>query len=140
MSALASSGHGMAQSWRARTIFRRLQQSRSGVIPEHVRVAHIGLQHDVSTSDWVAIVDDTADGEFGHLGMRREQCIHALRRTFPTRCEAWHRFMTLEVLAADRKHDQHGDHHPCASVAAAIASTSYHPAMVRAREAGGEAN
>ena len=56
-------------------------------------------------SDRVAIVDDTADSEFGHLRMSGEQCIHALRRTLPTRCEVWHWFMTFEVLAADRKYE-----------------------------------
>src|SRR4051812_45707184 len=81
------------------------------------------------TSDRVAIIDDTADSEFGHLGMRREQCIHALWRMFPTRCEVWHRFMTPEVLAADRNHDQQGDHHPRAS--AAIASASYRAIQAR---------
>jgi hypothetical protein len=55
--------------------------------------------------DRAAIVDDTADSEFGNLGMSREQCIHALRRTLPTRREVWHWFITLEVLAADRKRD-----------------------------------
>jgi hypothetical protein len=68
-------------------------------------------------SDRVAVVDDTADGEFGHFWMSPEQSIHALRRTLPTRCEIWHWFMTLEVLAADRKHDKHGDHDRRASMA-----------------------
>jgi hypothetical protein len=39
--------------------------------------------------------------------------------------------MTLEVLAADRKYDQHCDHHPRASMAAAIAPASYHAIQAR---------
>jgi hypothetical protein len=69
------------------------------------RICVVRQKRPFDRSDRIAIVDDTPDSEFGHLGMSREQCIHALRRTLPTRCEVWHWFMTLEVLAADRKHD-----------------------------------
>jgi hypothetical protein len=34
-------------------------------------------------------------------------------------------------LAADRNYDQHGDHHPRASMAAAIAAASYHAIQAR---------
>jgi hypothetical protein len=77
-------------------------------------------------SDRIAIVDDTADSELGNLGMSREQCIHSLRRTLPTRCEVRHWFMTLEVLATDRKDDEHGDHDRQASMTAALHQQSYH--------------
>jgi hypothetical protein len=52
------------------------------------RSGHAGHMASTSTfdgSDRIAIVDDTADSKVGNLGMSREQCIHSIRRTLPTR-------------------------------------------------------